>query len=92
MIESVAYEIIKNEGIKEGVQQGLQHGLQQGVQQGLQQGLREAVESLLRVKFGVEGTKLMERLNEDETVAKLRAIKNTIEVAQNIKEFEEMFD
>jgi len=72
MIQSAAYEIIKNEG--------------------LQQGLKEAVESLLRVKFGVEGTKLMEKLNGDVSVEKLRTIKNAVKIAQSIQELEKMFE
>jgi predicted transposase YdaD len=88
MIQSAAYEIIKEEGIREGIKQGIQQGLQQG----LQEGLREAIESLLKVKFGVEGTKLMEKLNEDASIQKLRAVKSAIEVAKSIREVEQMLE
>ena len=84
MIQSAAYEIIKEEGIREGIKQGLQ--------QGLQEGLREAIESLLKVKFGVEGTRLMERLREDTPVERLRALKNAVEVAKSLEEIEGMFE
>ncbi|MCD6507921.1 hypothetical protein J7M22_15040, partial [Candidatus Poribacteria bacterium] len=87
MIQSAAYEIIKEEGIREGIKQGIQQGLQQG----LQEGLREAIESLLKVKFGVEGTRLMERLKEDTPVERLRALKNAVEVAESLGEIEGMF-
>jgi len=87
MIQSAAYEIIKEEGIREGIKQGIQQGLQQG----LQEGLREAIESLLKVKFGVEGTRLMERLKEDTPVERLRALKNAVEVAKSLEEIEGMF-
>ena len=47
MIQSYAYDIIKQEGIKEGVQIGVQQGIKEGIQQGVQQGelhsKREAV-------------------------------------------------
>jgi hypothetical protein len=76
MIQSAAYEIIKEEGIKEGIQRGL----------------REAIESLLKVKFGVEGTKLMEKLSENTSVEKLRIVKNAIEVAQSIREVEQVLE
>ena len=80
MIQSAAYEIIKEEGIREGLQQGLQEGL------------REAIESLLKVKFGVEGTRLMERLKDDTPVERLRALKNAVEVAKSLEEIEGMFE
>jgi predicted transposase YdaD len=40
MRESIAYDLIKEEGLKEGLQQGLEKGLQQGLEKGLQQGLQ----------------------------------------------------
>ena len=47
MIESAAYEIIKQDGFREGMMQGLDQGLQQGLDQGLQQGIRQSIKRLL---------------------------------------------
>ena len=44
MIESVAYDIIKQEGIEAGMQLGLQKGLEQGIQKGIEQGMQKGLE------------------------------------------------
>jgi len=80
MIQSAAYEIIKSEGVKEGLQQGMQ------------QGLYEGIESLLKVKFGVEGVKLMEKISPDMPVEKLRAIKNALEMAESVEDVEKLLE
>ena len=45
MIESAAYDLIKEEGYKEGMQQGMQEGMQEGMQQGIRQGVIDALEA-----------------------------------------------
>jgi flagellar biosynthesis/type III secretory pathway protein FliH len=65
MIESAAYEIIKQEGFeegfkagvlkgkeegfKEGLQEGIQKGLQEGIQKGLQEGIQEGLREAIEL-------------------------------------------
>ena len=44
MIESVAYDIIKQEGIEAGMQLGMQKGLEQGIQKGIYKGIEQGRE------------------------------------------------
>ncbi|WP_022854073.1 RpnC/YadD family protein [Thermodesulfatator atlanticus] len=90
MIQSAAYEIIKREGYEEGLKEGIQKGIEQGMQQGIRQGLLEAIELGLKLKFGPEGIKLYPAIVKIESIDSLRAIKQAIEVAENIYEIERL--
>ncbi len=88
MIESHAYEIIKNEGIEEGIQQGIQ----QGVQQGIQQGLRAAIKLGLELRFGAEGLKLYPEIRKIVDTGMLEALSEAIKVAKDLDEFRNLYD
>ena len=88
MIESAAYEIIKQEGFEEGRREGFKEGLQEGIQEGIQKGLREAIELGLKLKFGVEGLKLLPEVESIKDVKALKAIKEAIEVGKSLEEIE----
>ncbi|OAG27588.1 RpnC/YadD family protein [Thermodesulfatator autotrophicus] len=92
MIESAAYEIIKKEGYEEGLKEGIQQGIRQGLQQGLKQGLLEAIELGLKLKFGTEGLKLLPRIAKIERPEYLSAIKEAIEIAENLEEIEKLLN
>lgn len=67
MIESYAYELIKQEGIQEGMEEGLTRGLKAGRREGLEQGLERGLERGLEqgLERGLErgrGTGLREGL------------------------------
>ncbi len=93
MIESAAYEIIKQEGFEEGYNKGLlkgkEEGFKEGLQEGIQEGLREAIELGLKLKFGVEGLKLLPEIEKVKEVELLKAIKEAIEVATSIEEIKQ---
>ncbi len=63
MIESTAYEIIRQEGYQEGVKAGIERGIEQGMEQGLerslkhgrQQGMLFAIKTILEPRFEAEG-------------------------------------
>ena len=110
MIESAAYEIIKQEGfeegfkagvlkgkeegfkegLQEGIQKGLQEGIQKGLQEGIQEGLREAIELGLKLKFGVEGLKLLPEVESIKDIKALKALKEAIEVGKSLEEIEQL--
>jgi hypothetical protein len=47
MMESVAYDIIKQEGIKEGIQKGINEGIEKGIKKGIKKGKKETARNLL---------------------------------------------
>ncbi|MCL6584545.1 MAG: hypothetical protein K6U11_13010 [bacterium] len=78
------------QGIQQGLQQGIQQGLQQGIQQGIRGGLLDAISFGLELRFGVDGLKLYERIGQIDSVEKLKAIKEAIRIAKDIKEIESL--
>ena len=83
MIESAAYDIIKQEGVHEGIQQGIQQGIEQGIQQGMQQGLLESLMTILEIKFGIEGVGLYQKIEKIEDVSKIKAIIQAAKLAES---------
>jgi len=69
MIESAAYDIIKNEGVQEGLEKGVR------------QGLKDSLATILRVKFGAEGAALQAQIEAIEDVQNLRSAIEDIERA-----------
>ena len=51
MIESAAYDIIKQEGIKEGIEKGIEKGIERGIEKGFLQKAREDVIEILEARF-----------------------------------------
>ena len=78
------------QGIREGLQQGMQQGMQQGIREGIREGLLSAISLGLELKFGIEGLKLYERIGQTSSVEKLRAIKDAIRAAKDLKEIESL--
>ncbi len=69
MIESAAYDIIKNEGVQEGLEKGVR------------QGLKDSLATILRVKFGADGAALQAQIEAIEDVQHLRSAIEEIERA-----------
>lgn len=59
MIESAAYDIIKQEGIQEGMRKGKMEGLKEGKASGI----RESLAILIESQFGEETVRIRERLD-----------------------------
>ena len=99
MIESHAYEIIKNEGYAEGVQQGMQQGIEkgmqqgieQGMQQGMQQGMLAAIKLGLELRFGAEGLKLFPEIKKIHDVDMLEVLSEAIKVVKDLDEFRAIY-
>lgn len=52
MIESVAYEILKEEGYRNGWEKGLERGLEKGIEKGMEQGIEQGLEQ--GIEQGIE--------------------------------------
>lgn len=82
MIQSAAYDIIKEEGLKEG--------LKEGFEKGRRSGFHDAISLGLELKFGTNGLILMEKVLGIESLEKLEVIKEAIKIANKIEEIEKL--
>ncbi len=90
MIESAAYELIKEEGVREGLEKGLREGLQRGKIEGLREGLLEGIALGLELKFGAEGVRVFPAVQRIEDVAVLEALHKALRSVQTLEEFERL--
>jgi len=74
MIQSIAYDIIKEEGLREGLKEGLYETISMG----------------LEIKFGTNGLALMEKIKKLESNDKLGIIKEAVKIANKIEEIEKL--
>jgi hypothetical protein len=74
MIQSAAYEIIKEEGLKEGLKEGIYQTIAMG----------------LEIKFGTKGLALIERIRKLESLDKLEIIKEAIKITDKLDEIEKL--
>ena len=65
-------------------------GMEKGMQQGIKQGLLEAIELGLKLKFRTKGLKLYPQITKIDDIDKLRSIKESIEIAKELKEIQEL--
>ena len=86
MIQSAAYDIIKEDSRKEGLQEGLEKGLEKG----LKKGLCEAISLGLELKFGDKGTNLIKKVTKVKSIEKLELIKNTIRTNNKLEDIEKL--
>ena len=84
MIESAAYDLIKQEGL----QQGLQEGLQQGLQEGMLREARDAILDIVEVRFGAVPASIGQILNTIEQLAVLKALHRKSAVVHTLDEFQ----
>jgi flagellar biosynthesis/type III secretory pathway protein FliH len=100
MRESIAYDLIKEEGLKEGLQQGLEKGFQQGLEKGLKQGLekgmleeaRETVLEGLVERFKVIPGDMEKAIGSIESRILLRELHRAIFRAKNLEQFRKLLD
>ena len=99
MIESAAYEIIRQEGYQEGIKAGIERGIEQGMEQGLergikhgrQQGLLFAIKTILELRFGAEGLKLYPEIKKIEDIDLLETIADTARIAEDIEQIRAVY-
>jgi len=61
-----------------------------GMEKGIKQGLLEAIELGLKLKFRTKGLKLYPQITKIDDIDKLRSIKESIEIAKELKEIQEL--
>ena len=102
MIESAAYELIKEEGRIEGLREGLEKGRAEGLREGLEKGLREGLEKGrregllegillgLELKFGAEGLRVFTKVRGIEDVGVLEVLHHALRDVDSVEEFEHL--
>ena len=90
MIESAAYELIKEEGRAEGRAEGLREGLEKGRAEGLREGLLEGILLGLELKFGAEGLRVFTRVRGIEDVGVLEVLHHALRDVDSVEEFEHL--
>lgn len=80
MIESAAYDIIKDEGRKEGMKEGRKEGMV------------NTVKLLLKLNFGDEAAKLHGKLQNIKNTAMLEAIVEVIHLAETLDDVVRFMD
>jgi len=81
MIQSVAYEIIKEEGLREGIKEGLQ--------QGLQRGFRDSILQVLEEKFSIVPSRVIRAIGQVEEPEVLKVMLRAALKSSSLEEFEE---
>lgn len=81
MIESSAYDLIKQEGVKEGLQQGLQQGLEQGLQQ--------AIVDNLETRLGSVPQNTVSAINRIKDITALKSLHKISSTADSLEMFKE---
>jgi predicted transposase YdaD len=51
MIESVAYDILREDALREGLREGLQEGLQKGLREGFEKGIQKSIRKMFLKGF-----------------------------------------
>jgi hypothetical protein len=75
---------------QEGIEKGRLEGIEKGIEKGRLEGLTEAIKLGMELKFGIEGLKLLPRIEKEKDITRLDAIKEAIKIATTIKEIEEL--
>jgi len=91
MIESAAYELIRQEGINEGIQQGIEKGIEQGIVQGIERGkiqvMRETVIDLLTIRFGAPSRNVIRTIEGIGDFSLLQVLKSKAMIAPSLRAF-----
>lgn len=82
MVESFAYELIKEEGLREGLEEGRKEGLREGLLEGIELGLE--------LKFGVDGLQVMPDVRRIRDVAVLEPLHQALRQVSSVEEFEHL--
>ena len=90
MIESAAYDIIKQEGLQQGLQEGLQEGLQQGLQKGKIQQAQEAILDNLETRFEVTPESVAAEIRGIEDLRMLKALHRSSVKIATLADFQEL--
>ena len=89
MIESAAYDLIKEEGIREGLRQGLEKGLEQGLEKGKLQEAQEAVLDILEARFQAVPRSVITAVRRIDELRTLKTLLRKSGVTSSLDEFKE---
>jgi flagellar biosynthesis/type III secretory pathway protein FliH len=89
MIESAAYDLIKEEGFKEGMQKGMQQGMEQGMQQGMRQGMRQGLIDALEARFELVSRSIAAIIQEIDEPTVLKALHKKSVTIDSLDSFRE---
>ncbi len=92
MIESAAYELIKEEGRAEGRAEGLREGLEKGLEKGRREGLLEGILLGLELKFGAEGLRAFTKVRGIEDVGVLEVLHRALRDVDSVEAFERLVE
>ncbi len=102
IMESAAYELIKEEGRIEGLREGLEkgraegraeglrEGLERGLEKGRAEGLLEGILLGLELKFGAEGLRAFTKVRHIEDVGVLEVLHHALRDVDSVEEFEHL--
>jgi len=77
--------------IEQGIEQGRQQGFQQGLREGLRRGLLEGIAVGLRLRFGVEGLRLLPELAMIEDADVLSAVHAGLPIVGDLTELRRIY-
>ena len=92
MIESVAYEIIKEEGIREGIEKGMERGIVEGMEKGVRQALNGMVMDALEERFSIIPVRLVDKINAFENAAVLKGLHRQAIRCESLEMFERILE
>ncbi len=72
--------------LEQGREEGREEGIEKGIEKGKIEGLQEAIQIVLKSKFGAEGISLCERVNNIDSVEKLKQIEEKLLQSDSIEE------
>jgi flagellar biosynthesis/type III secretory pathway protein FliH len=71
-----------------GIEKGIQQGMQQGMEKGKREGYIEVIETVLTLKFGTKGLRLLPLIHKVKDLAILEVIKETVKISNDLAEIE----
>jgi predicted transposase YdaD len=94
MIESAAYDIIKEEGIKEGIKEGREKGIREGREKGIKEGKAEesqdGILDILEIRFNVVPESVIKSIRAVDDPDILRTLRRQSLKVSNLIEFKEL--
>ncbi len=78
-------------GYQRGMQRGMQQGIQQGIQQGMQQGLLRGIGLGLKLKFGVDGLRILSEIDKIEDLSLLNAVHEALPEVETLSELQRIY-
>lgn len=92
MIESAAYDLIKQEGIREGIREGIQEGIREGIREGMLRKSREAVLEVLEARFDLVPRSIRTAIDGIDDAATLKTLHRKAITVESLDHFRQLMD